>query len=442
MTSATLPPHDLDAEEAILGSLLIDGSQLPALVSLLPPTAFYRDRHGWIYAAMLSLLEQGIAINQISVASELARQAKLEACGGAAYLSRLVGDAPGLGAESYAIGVVATWHSRRLIAVGQQIAAAGAARADFDETMAGAITALTDLNAELTSQRESLGPRERAEYGMERYIELRDRPAGIEYGIADLDYATGGAQPGDLVIVGARTGLGKSTLLRQMAKHMARRAMVLFASAEMSVEQLLDRDIAAAIGVDITTVSRGNYAEPLYDRILGATGTISEMAVQDYAPPNLTTGLILAEARRLQTQGHNLRAVFVDYLQLLSDAGAPRENENQRIGHITRHLKALARQLYLPVIAAAQLNRTTEGANDKRPTLAALRDSGTIENDADLVLLLYRDDYYFSERQWLAANPMKPYPRGVVELAVAKQRQGTGRLTITLHWDAARQRME
>lgn len=440
--AAVLPPSDLDAEAALLGSILIDGAQLPALVSSLTPAAFYRDRHGFIYEAMLSLLEQSVAIDQITVASELARTARLEASGGAAYLSHLVSVVPTSAYAEYYAGIVAQmWRLRRLIEVGQEIAKSGYGRDDFDDTVAAAIGKLSDLHSELTAQRESLGPHERAEALMERYIELRDKPAGIPFGIADLDFATGGAQPGDVDIVASQTGLGKSTLLRQMAMHMARSGMVLFVSAEMSLDQLGDRDVAAASGLNITTVARGNYSDADYDRILAATGAVSEMAVHDYAPPNPTTALILAEGRRLQTQGHDLRAVFVDYLQMLGDVGAKGENENQRIGRIMRGLKAMARQLYVPVIAAAQLNRSSWATADKRPTLAALRDSGSIENDADLVLLLYRDDYYYSDIAWQLVNPGKPYPAGVVELRVAKHRQGLSNVMLKLRWDAARQRM-
>ncbi|MFH1602481.1 MAG: DnaB-like helicase C-terminal domain-containing protein [Pseudomonadota bacterium] len=437
-----LPPNNLEAEEAVLGSVLIDSDALPQLVSSLRPAAFYRDRHGWIYEAMLSLLNRDVAADQITVASELARSGRLEACGGAAYLSHLVAATPtSVYAEYYAIIVADAWRSRRLIEVGQQIAKMGYERAEFDDTIADAIGKLSDLHSESTSQRDSLGPRERAEFGMARYQELRERAAGIPFGLGELDWATGGAQPGDLIIIGGPTGAGKTVLGRQLAVSMSRGGMVLYASGEMSIEQLLDRDTAAASGLSTVQVARGNYSDENYDRILMAQGLISEMQIRDFAPPGLTAALILAEARSLQTRGDDLQAVFVDYLQLLADSGAKGENENQRVGHITYGLKALARQLHVPVIAMAQLNRSSEGLSDKRPTLASLRDSAVIAHAADVVLFIYRDDYYYSQAQWLRTFPALPYPLGDIELIIAKARQGP-RLTVKLRWNAITQRME
>ncbi|MFH1604459.1 MAG: DnaB-like helicase C-terminal domain-containing protein [Pseudomonadota bacterium] len=437
-----LPPNDLDAEEAVLGSILIDSDALPQLVSLLRPEAFYRARHGFVFEAMLSLLGKDTPINQITVASELARQSRLEACGGASYLSHLVVATPTSAyVEAYAESVAAAWRSRRLIEVGQEIAKMGYDRAEFGDAVADAIGKLSELHSESTSQTDSLGPRERAEFGMARYQELRERSAGIPFGIGDLDVATGGAQPGDLIIIGGPTGSGKTALGRQLARAMSRGGMVLYTSGEMSIEQLIDRDTAAESGLSIVQVARGKYSDEHYGLILTAQGVISEMQISDYAPAGLATALILAAARSLQTRGDNLQAVFVDYLQLVRDSGAKGENENQRIGHITYSLKAMARQLRVPVIAMAQLNRSSEGLSDKRPTLASLRDSAVIAHAADVVLFLYRDDYYYSKAQWERTYATLPYPLGDIELIVAKARQGA-RVTVKLRWNATRQRME
>jgi len=423
--------------------MLIDPAKVPLVLAILRPESFYREKHVFVFQAMVSLFERGEGINQITVAHELASgqngskgTTRLEAIGGTAYLSHLIAEMPtSVYAEHYAGVVEKTSFARQLMDAGHKIEAIGQeGPADTDKAMADAMGHILELHGQRPGRRHSMSPKRRGDLMFDRYDILRENEDAhaVMFGFEALDKATGGAHESDLIIVGGRTGMGKSTLLRQMAFSMAQVAPVLFASAEMSGTQLMDRDISYMIGVHPLRLSKGLYNDDLTGQIMDAVGALTEIPIHDFIPPILTTTNLWAEAVRLRLS-EGLAAVFVDYLQLLGDPRG-RGNEQERVQSISARLKALAREVEVPVIAAAQLNRGPEYQANKRPRLSDLRSSGAIEQDADLVLLMYRDDYY-------RRNDNAVYKGDFTEIAIAKQRQGYSGITVRLRWDDKKQRL-
>lgn len=437
MFGGKLPPHDVDAEEAVIGSLLIDGVSIFKIAPFLRPQDFYAETHQWLYKACLALYERSEAINQVTVAQELAREGKLEACGGAAYLSHLISVCPtSLDVEEYAQIVYRLSMMRGLISAADQIAAVG-------------YEAGPDVNASLSKAEDILfkmrhgqGPRDFAHIRqvLDKYFEATPRDVeelAVEQkpyvlsNFAGLDEFLGGFQRSDLVIVAGRPSMGKTSLALSIARNAAvvQKACVAIFSLEMARDSLVLRVLASESGVNSRRVRFGHHTEEDERRIMEATGVLSEASIYIDDSPMVRVAEIRSKARRLHFE-HPIDLIIVDYLQLIQGEGGRGENRVQEISYVSRSLKALARDLNVPVIAVSQLSRAVEWRSSHEPQLSDLRESGSIEQDADVVLFIFREEYYYkTEEEWLAQHPDREYPKGEADIIIAKHRNGpTGRV--------------
>jgi replicative DNA helicase len=432
-----LPPHDLDAEEAIIGSLLIDGTAIYKIATLLSKSDFHHERNQWLYEACLGLYERNSAINQITVAQELSRRDRLEAVGGAALLSHLISVSPSpLDIEHYAQIVYRLSIMRGLIGAADQIARVGyEAGPDVDTSLSRAEDILFRL-------RHGHGERDfvHIRQVLDKYFEVQ--PPEEEGGVREpipyvlsnfvgLDEFLGGFQRSDLVIIAGRPSMGKTSLGLSIARNVAveQKACVALFSLEMARDSIVMRLLASESGVNSRRVRLGLHTEDEERRIMEATGVLSESAIFMDDSPQLRVVEMRSKARRLHFE-RGLDLIIVDYLQLMQGEGRG-ENRVQEISYISRSLKALARELNVPVIAVSQLSRAVEWRASHIPQLADLRESGSIEQDADVVMFVYRDEYYHTEEEWQLQHPDREYPREEADIIVSKNRNGpTGQIKL------------
>jgi len=428
-TNGMLPPHDIAAEEALLASILVDEAQYDE-VSLVD-TDFYHEPHRFIWLSFKQLADSQTSINQITVADTLNRMGKLEFSGGVAYLSHLISIcASPSDAFFYAEIVKRDAVARQIIDAGNAIVQIGFAN-PVDTTKA-----LSECDEKLTSVRRSgipapiVSPKVRASAQYDRYTEMQvnQKTIAISTGIAQLDRVLGGGfYPGELAIVAARAGLGKTTFLSHITNKACQTGFqVLFCSAEMDIDSITDREVAQYAGVSINRIRRGNYSQKLYAQIQEAIGKINDNPLWMYTETPMTTGKILQQALTMKLRT-GLGMLVVDYLGILDDQYG--RNPYERTTYISRQLKQMARILGVPVVVAAQLNRESAARDDKRPQLSDLRDSGAIEQDADNVLMLYRDSYYNKASE----------NDDTVEIVVAKQRQGDSNRIVRARFDKKHQ---
>ena len=447
MYSEKLPPHDLDAEEAVIGSLLIDGAAIYKIATFLQATDFYSEQNQWLYRACLALYERNEAINQITVAQELARQEKLESCGGAAYLSHLISVCPtSLDIEYYAQIVYRLSVMRGLISAGGQIAAVGyESGPDVNASLSRAEDILFKLRHG-QSERDFIHIRQ----VLDKYFETTPAPEVEGYAQEPLPYVLsnfvgldeflGGFQRSDLVIIAGRPSMGKTSLALSVARNVAleQKACVALFSLEMARESMVLRLLSSESGVNSRRVRFGLHTEDEERRIMEATGVLSESSIYLDDTPMMRVGEMRSKARRLDFE-RNIDLVIIDYLQLMQGEGVRGENRVQEISYISRSLKALARELNVPVIAVSQLSRAVEWRASHEPQLSDLRESGSIEQDADVVLFIYRDEYYFNEEEWQNQHPDKEYPREEADIIIAKNRNGpTGRIKLRFRHNLAK----
>ena len=431
-----LPPYDIDAEEAVIGSLLIDGTAIYKITTFLQHSDFYHEQNQWLYAACLSLYQRNEAINQITVAQELDRQEKLEACGGAAYLSHLVAMVPtALDIEHYAQIVYRLAISRYLISAARQIEAIGyQADPDVDTSLNKAEDILfrlrhgqssrdfTHIRQVLDKYFETAVPSETEEF--QSITQVLSKFTG-------LDEFLGGFQHSDLIIVAGRPSMGKTSLALNIARNAAveQGACVALFSLEMAQEPLVLRLLSSESEVNLRQVRFGLHTESDEKRIMDATGILSEASIYIDASPHLRVAEMRSKARRLHHE-HGVNLIIVDHLGLMQGEGRT-DNRVQEISYISRSLKALAREFDIPVMAISQLSRASEFRASHKPQLSDLRDSGSIEQDADVVLFIYRDDYYYNKEEWETQHPDKEYPEGIADIIIAKQRNGpTGQINL------------
>ncbi len=429
MYGEKLPPHDIDAEEAVIGSLLIDGAAIHKITTFLKETDFYHEQNRWLYGACLALYQRNEAINQITVAQEMDRQGKLEACGGAAYLSHLISIVPtSLDIEHYAQIVYRLSISRHLITAADQIAAIGyEADPDVDASLSRAEDILFGL-------RHGQGPRDfiHIRQVLDKYFETPPTPEGyplealpyVLSGFAGLDEFLGGFQRSDLIIIAGRPSLGKTSFALSLARNAAivQGACVALFSLEMSREALVLRLLSSESGVDSRRVRLGLHTEEEEKRIMEATGRLSEAPIYIDDTPQLRVVEMRSKARRLHYE-RGINLIVVDYLQLMQGEGRG-DNRVQEVSYISRSLKGLARELNVPVLAVSQLSRAVEWRASHKPQLSDLRESGSIEQDADVVVFIYRDEYYYTREEWETQHPDKDYPTGIADIMIAKQRNG------------------
>ncbi|MFC2013392.1 replicative DNA helicase [Chloroflexota bacterium] len=436
MYNDKLPPHDIDAEEAAIGSLLIDGAAIYKIATFLQKEDFYSEHNQSLYESCLSLYQRSEAINQITVAQELDRQRKLETCGGAAYLSHLISVCPTpLDIEYYAQIVYRLSVMRGLINAAGQIAAVGyEAGPDVEVSLGRAESILFRL-------RRGQGARDltHIRYILDRYFETEPTPeegAPLPFVLSNfvgLDDFLDGFQRSDLIIIAGRPSMGKTSLALNIARNVAveQKGCVALFSLEMSQDSLVSRMLSSESGVNLRRIRFEERTEDAERRIMEATGILAESSIYIDDTPMIRVAELRSKALRLAFEGH-IDLIIIDYLQLMQGEGRG-ENRVQEISYISRSLKALARELYVPVIAVSQLSRAVEWRASHKPQLSDLRESGSIEQDADVVMFIYRDDYYYTRDEWerIPEHADIKYPQGVADIIIAKHRNGpTGQLSL------------
>jgi replicative DNA helicase len=411
-------PHNADAERIVLGAVLVDNAAFNSAAELLARDDFYRESHRRIFDAMAALAERSQPIDLVTLKDELVRGSALEAVGGAAYLAGLLDGVPRLhNVEQWGRIIKEKAVLRNLIHASNRIAlSCYEAEEEAAELLDRAEKAIFDL-AEQRMRQGFVGIREIVKGSfrtIDQLAQSRELVTGVPTGFVDLDERTTGLQRGDLIIVAARPAMGKTSLCLNVAQNASKKTgeTVGIFSLEMSKEQLVLRLLCSDARVDAHRLRTGNLQEKDWARLAKAYADLSACQIFIDDSATLTPLEIRAKCRRLKAE-HGLALVIVDYLQLVSGAGRV-ENRQQEIASISRSLKGLAKELAVPVVALSQLSRAPEARTEKRPQLSDLRESGAIEQDADVVMFIYREEEY------------KPTDenRGIAEIIIGKQRNG------------------
>ena len=425
-----LLPHNIEAEEALIGSLILDGECIARIAPLLHPDDFYRERNQLCYDAAMALSHRNQAIDQTTLAAELARTEKLELTGGMAYLSHLVSITPtSVHAEDYAEIVSRTATMRKLIAAASKIAELGYSDTDDLEITLRQAEDTVYAVRNTTQQRDFQSFRDIFDRYLQEQASATDlltvASAPLMTGFSALDELLGGIQRSDLIILAARPSVGQSTLALNIAMHNAKadQTCAIF-SLEMTGDQLAMRALASETGIDSHRIRLGLYSSAQEDLIVNAIGELSELPIYIDDTPYQGMVEIRGKARRLDLD-KGVDLIMVDYLQLVQGRhrGGP-ANRVQEITEISRGLKVLAGEMDASVIACSQMSRMVENRPSHRPQLSDLRDSGSIEQDADVVAFIHREDLYTTEDEWGQTHPGQEYPRNIAQIIVAKNRKG------------------
>ncbi len=425
-----IPPQNLDAEKSLLGAILIDEEVIADVAELAHPSDFYDKQHGIVYGGMLRLYEHHKPVDLLTLTEELKKKDELDAIGGSAFLTELTNYVPSAAhARSYAELVASKAVRRRLIKASADISELG-----FDEDTTTQ-ELLERAEAELFSvsdqslKQDLVSLESILTESFDRIEELhrnKGQLRGIRTGYRDLDNMTAGLQRSDLIILAARPAMGKTTLVTNLAYNVATIAKqpVLFFSLEMSKEQLVDRMLADASGVDSWNIRTGNLSDDDFGKLSEAMGEMAEAPIYIDDTPGLSVLEMRTKARRKHHEAP-LGLIIVDYLQLMQSNGNHNGNRVQEVSEISRGLKLIARELNVPLIALSQLSRSVESRTPPIPQLADLRESGSIEQDADIVSFIYRPGYY---------EPDNPDVKNITELIIAKHRNGpVGKIGLYFH---------
>ncbi|MEL7449575.1 MAG: replicative DNA helicase [Pseudomonadota bacterium] len=421
MSALRVPPHSIEAEQAVLGGLMLDNVAWEKIADIIGPDDFYRKDHRLIFDAISELAEQGVPCDAVTLSEHLEKNGQLGKAGGLAYLGSLASETPSAAnIAAYASIVRERSMLRSLIGVGTEISESA-----FDTGGRSATDLVDDAERRIF---------EIAEQGQRRgsgFLSLKKiLPAavdrldllfhsdgditGVSTGFDELDKRTAGLQPGDLIIVAGRPSMGKTSFAVNIAEHAAihgKQPAAIF-SMEMSAEQLSFRMMSSLGRVSQGKLRTGNFPEEDWPRINSAVSLLSAAPIFIDDTPALSPTEVRARARRLKRE-HGLGLIVLDYLQLMQIAGNS-ENRATEISEISRSLKALAKELSVPIIALSQLNRSVEQRTDKKPVMSDLRESGAIEQDADLIVFIYRDEVYDKET----------LRKGIADIIIAKQRNG------------------
>ncbi|MGF2618407.1 replicative DNA helicase [Bacillus salacetis] len=414
-----VPPQNIEAEQAVLGAIFLEPSTLTQASESLIPEDFYRSSHQKIFNVMLNLSDKGKAVDLITVTEELSAIKELEDVGGVSYLSELAGSVPtAANIEYYAKIVEEKSLLRRLIRTATTIAQDGYSREDEVD----ALLSEAEKNIMEVAQRKNAGAFHdikdvlvKAYDNIELLHNRTEDVTGIPTGFADLDEMTAGFQRNDLIIVAARPSVGKTAFALNIAQNVAVKTdeNVAIFSLEMGAEQLVMRMLCAEGNINAQNLRTGSLTDEDWRKLTMAMGSLSNAGIYIDDTPGIKIGEIRSKCRRLK-QEQGLGMVLIDYLQLIQGSGRSGENRQQEVSEISRELKGLARELEVPVIALSQLSRGVEQRQDKRPMMSDIRESGSIEQDADIVAFLYRDDYYDKESE----------NKNIIEIIIAKQRNG------------------
>jgi len=418
-----VPPHSLEAEASVLGGLLLDNSAWDRVGDLLVDSDFYRHEHRLVYAVIGKLVGENKPADVITVHEELERSGKAGDVGGLAYLNALAQSVPSAGnIRRYGEIVRERAILRKLVAASDDIAtsAFNPQGKAIDKILDEAEARIFHIGEEGSRMKQGFAPMSRLVVNLlERVQEMADNPndiTGVPTGFYDLDRMTSGLQAGELIVLAARPSMGKTALAINIAEHVALNEGLPVAvfSMEMGASQLAVRVVGSIGRIDQGHLRTGKLTDEEWPRLTEAIERLRTIELHIDETPGLTPAELRANARRLARQCGKLGLIVVDYLQLMSGTASADENRATELGEISRGLKALAKELQCPVLALSQLNRGVESRNDKRPLMSDLRESGAIEQDADIIMFIYRDDYYNKDSR-------EP---GVAEVIIGKQRNG------------------
>lgn len=424
-----VPPQNIDAEMSLLGAVLIDEETLADISEHVTVKDFYDKRHATIYGAMMRLYEKHKPVDLLTLTDELKRKSELDEIGGSAYITELTNYVPtAANAETYAEMVAQKAVRRRLIRASAEISELGfnedTTTQEILEKAEAELFSVSDqsLKQDLVSIESILTD------SFDRMEELhrnKGQLRGVRTGYRDLDNMTAGLQRSDLIILAARPAMGKTTLVTNLAYNVATIAKqpVLFFSLEMSKEQLVDRMLADSSGVDAWNIRTGNLSDDDFSKLSEAMGEMAEAPIYIDDTPGVSVLEMRTKARRAAHE-QPLGLIIVDYLQLMQSSGRSDGNRVQEVSEISRGLKLIARELNVPVIALSQLSRSVESRSPQIPQLADLRESGSIEQDADIVMFIYREAYYNPDTE----------RENITDLIIAKHRNGpTGKVELYFH---------
>ena len=428
MELGKVPPHDLEAEQAIIGSMLTYRDAVISAIEILKEEDFYREDNKAIYTAILNLYNRAEPIDIITVKSELESMGKFEQVGGLEYLAELPEKVPTTANAMKYIKIVEEKSTlRRLIKTANEIIELGySPTEDVEDIMEGAEKKIFNIMQE-KNQKGYAPIKDVLVESFTKLEELYNRKqhiTGVPSGFTELDYRTAGFHGSELILIAARPAMGKTAFALNIATNAAVKANVPVAvfSLEMSKEQLVNRILCSESMVDSNKVRTGKLEEDDWTKLAGAIGPLSEAEIFIDDTPGINITEIRAKCRKLKLE-KNIGMVVIDYLQLIQGSNKRGGSREQEISEISRSLKILAKELDVPVIALSQLSRAAEQRPDHRPMLSDLRESGAIEQDADIVMFLYRDDYYNEDSE----------KKGVAEVIIAKHRGGSTR-TVELLW--------
>jgi len=423
-----IPPQSIEAEQSVLGSMLIDKEVIPVVMEILKPEDFYRPDHKEIYEVIIELFDRAQPIDLITVSELLKQHGKLELIGGLEYLSNIATAVPTTAnVKNYSKIVEEKALLRKLIRTSSDIVNLGF---DATEEVSYILDKAEQGIFDILQKRSSQGFVPIKDVLVDTFNRLEElynntgNITGIPTGFADLDFKTAGLHNSDLILIAARPAMGKTAFALNLAQNAAVHSQVPVAvfSLEMSKEQLVNRMLSSEAMVDASRMKTGKLEDNDWQKVAKALGPLSEAPIFIDDTPGVSITEIRAKCRRLKLE-HNLGLVIIDYLQLMSGSRSKSENRQQEISEISRSLKVLAKEINVPVITLSQLSRASETRTDHRPILSDLRESGAIEQDADIVMFLYRDDYYNPETD----------KKNIAEVIIAKHRNGsTG--TVELVW--------
>lgn len=425
----TLPPQSIEAEEAVLGAILKQPNVLNKVVEMLRPESFYMPSHRHIYEAMKHLYDTNENIDIVSVSETLNYNGKLESVGGRAYINDLLANTvTTANVKYYAKIIMENAIKRSLISAGSEIVASGYEKQmTVDEALDGAERLIFDIASKKTTsdlipvKDIVLDTYQKIEYNYEHKGEL----TGVATKFYELDSMTNGLHKSDLIIIAARPAMGKTAFALNIAQNVALQSNVPVAifSLEMSKQQLMQRMLCSEAEVDTQRIKTGNMQNKDWEKLANAMNNFAQSKIYIDDTSGCTITDLRAKCRRLKMKEKDLGLIVIDYLQLMEGSG--KEDRMQQISSISRGLKILARELDVPVIALSQLSRAVESRNDKRPMLSDLRESGAIEQDADIVMFIYRDDYYKNNEENKEEGDAAPKSaNGESEIIIAKHRNG------------------
>jgi replicative DNA helicase len=425
--SHRLPPQTLEGEMSVLGGVLLENEALNKALEILRPDDFYREAHRKIFNALIYLSDKGEPADLVTLTAALEGKGELEAIGGTAYLSTLVDYVPTAANIAYYCRIVKEKSiARHLINVSTEIATRGYQGGEIEATLDWAEKSIFEITGMKSSQsyfstREIMKDTFKA---IERLYDRKELVTGVPTGFTDLDLMTAGLQGGDLLIIAGRPSMGKTAFAMNVVEHAAvyaeKKVPTIIFSLEMGKEQLVQRLLCSVSRVDASRLRTGHLGDSDWPKLTNGAGLLSEAPIYIDDTPAISVLELRAKARRLKSE-RDLGLIVVDYLQLMS--GHNSENRQQEISEISRSLKALAKELKVPVIALSQLNRSLENRTDKRPIMADLRESGAIEQDADVIAFVYREAVYCEACRKRDGSCDKGHDKDA-EIVIGKQRNG------------------